>query len=61
MFKDRKPRAGRGKGVGILVYPNNPSVGRSRQNGVRVPARSDSAIDKRAASLRPKPLDDLFE
>jgi len=61
IFKDRQPVSGSGKRFEILVYPNHTSVGRSGQNGVSVPARSDSAIDKRAASLRLKPLDDLFE
>lgn len=61
MFKDRQPRAGRCESVEVLVYPNNASVGRSGQNSVSVPAGSGRAIDKCAASLRLKPLDDLFE
>lgn len=61
LFKDRQARSGRGKRVGILVYSDNASVRRSGQNSVRVPARSDRAIDKHAAPLRLKPLDNLFE
>lgn len=61
IFKDRQPVSGSGKRFEILVYPNHTSVGRSGKNSVSVTARSDSAIDKRAASVRLKPLDDLFE
>jgi hypothetical protein len=61
MFKDREPRAGRGKRIGILVYPNDARVTRGCQNSVSVSPRSHGAIDKRAASLRLKPLDNLFE
>jgi hypothetical protein len=61
MFKDRQAFTRSGERIGILIYSDNASVRRSRQNGIRVPARSDRAIDKRAAALRPKPLDNLFE
>ena len=60
-FKDQQSLSRQLKRFQVAVYSDNSCFGRSSEDRLSMPAKSNCAIDERPSLAGPQPLDDLFE